>query len=101
MGLSQNNIKIKEYSLLGTKIDKVWSHGVSLTSSEFIHTESSCHVFICHLIPDPPPHVHHLVLQPVLLPAVLLDLGVDILHQGVPLHQHVSESGACEDPDNL
>ena len=33
-----------------------------------------------------------LVLEPMLLPAVLLDLGVDVLHQTVPLHQHVSES---------
>ena len=33
--------------------------------------------------------------------AVFLDLGVDPLHQGVPLHQHVSEGGAGEDPDHL
>ena len=42
-----------------------------------------------------------LVLEPVLLPAVLLDLGVDVLHQAVPLHQHVSECGAREDSHNL
>ena len=35
------------------------------------------------------------------LPAVLLDLGVDVLHQGVPLHQHVGEGGAGEDPHHL
>ena len=35
------------------------------------------------------------------LATVFLDLGVDILHQGVPLHQHVSEGRAREDPDNL
>ena len=33
--------------------------------------------------------------------AVFLDLGIHPLHQGVPLHQHVSEGGAREDPDNL
>ena len=58
-------------------------------------------MLISHFIPHPPPHVHHLVLQPVLLPAVLLDLRVDVLHQGVPLHQHVGEGGAGEDPHNL
>ena len=105
MGMFPNNMYIfrlyVKYSLLSTKIDKVGSHGVSLASSEFIHTESSCHVLICHLIPDPPPHVHHLVLKPVLLPTILLDLGVDILHQGVPLHQHVSKGRAGEDSHNL
>ena len=43
----------------------------------------------------------YLVLKPMFLPAVLLDLGVDVLHQGVPLHQHVREGGAREDPHNL
>ena len=37
----------------------------------------------------------------MLLSAVFLDLGVDILHQGVPLHQHVREGRAREDPDHL
>ena len=37
----------------------------------------------------------------MLLSAVLLDLGVDVLHQCVPLHQHVGEGGAGEDPHNL
>ena len=37
----------------------------------------------------------------MLFPAVLLDLGVDVLHQGVPLHQHVGEGGAGEDPHHL
>ena len=37
----------------------------------------------------------------MLLSAVLLDLGVDPLHQGVALHQHVGEGGAGEDPHNL
>ena len=35
------------------------------------------------------------------LPAVLLYLGIDPLHQSVPLHQHVGEGGAGEDPDHL
>ena len=43
----------------------------------------------------------HLVLQSMLLSAVLLDLGVDVFHQAVPLHQHISECGTCEDPYNL
>ena len=43
----------------------------------------------------------NLVLQPVLLTAVLLDLGVDVLHQRVPLHQHVSEGGTGEDTHHL
>ena len=30
----------------------------------------------------------------MLLSAVLLDLGVDVLHEGVSLHQHVGEGGA-------
>ena len=37
----------------------------------------------------------------MLLSAVLLDLGVDVLHQRVPLHQHVGEGGAGENPHNL
>ena len=37
----------------------------------------------------------------MLLLTVVLDLGVDPLHQGVPLHQHVSEGGAGEDPHNF
>ena len=37
----------------------------------------------------------------MLLSAVLLDLGVDVLHQRVPLHQHVGEGGACEDAHHL
>ena len=37
----------------------------------------------------------------MLFPAVLLDLRVDVLHQAVPLHQHVRERGTCEDPHNL
>ena len=44
---------------------------------------------------------NYLVLESVLFPAVLLDLGVDVLHQAVPLHQHVRERGTCEDPHNL
>ena len=88
-------------SLLSSEIYEVGSHAVLLTAPQLVHAECSGHVLVCHLVPHPPPHVHHLVLQPVLLPAVLLDLGVDILHQGVPLHQHVSEGGAREDSDNL
>ena len=34
----------------------------------------------------------------MLLPAVLLHLGIDVLHEGVPLHQHVSERGAKKGP---
>ena len=59
------------------------------------------HVLVCHLVSHPPPHVDHLVLEAVFLTTVLLDLRVDVLHQSVPLHQHVSEGRACEDPDNL
>ena len=43
----------------------------------------------------------NLVLQPMLLAAVLLDLGVDVLHQSVPLHQHVREGGTGEDTHHL
>ena len=42
-----------------------------------------------------------LVLQSVLLTTILLDLGVDIFHQRVPLHQHVSERGTGEDTHHL
>ena len=42
-----------------------------------------------------------LVLQSVLLTTILLDLGVDIFHQCVPLHQHVSEGGTGEDTNHL
>ena len=87
--------------LLGPEVDEVGTHGVLLTAPELVHAEGGGHVLVRHLVPDPPPHVHHLVLQPVLLPAVLLDLGIHVLHQGVPLHQHVREGGAREDPDNL
>ena len=37
----------------------------------------------------------------MLLTAILLDLGVDVFHQRVPLHQHVSEGGAGEDAHHL
>ena len=43
----------------------------------------------------------NLVLQSVLLTTILLDLGVDIFHQRVPLHQHVSEGGTGEDTHHL
>ena len=43
----------------------------------------------------------NLVLQSVLLTAILLDLGVDVFHQRVPLHQHVSEGGTGEDTHHL
>ena len=59
------------------------------------------HVLVCHLVSHPPPHVDHLVLEAVFLTTVLLDLRVDVLHQGVPLHQHVSECGAGEDSHHL
>ena len=45
--------------------------------------------------------VTNLILQAVLLSAVLFYLGVDVLHQSVSLHQHVSEGGAGEDSHNL
>ena len=35
------------------------------------------------------------------LSAILLDLGVDVLHQAVPLHQHVRERRAGEDAHHL
>ena len=89
------------YSLLCSEVNKVRPHGVLLTASQLVHTEGGGHVLVSHLVPHPPPHVHHLVLQPVLLPAVLLDLGVDVLHQGVALHQHVSEGRAGEDSHHL
>ena len=59
------------------------------------------HVLVCHLVSHPPPHVDHLVLEAVFLTTVLLDLRVDVLHQRVPLHQHVSERGAGEDSHHL
>ena len=86
---------------LGPKVDEVWSHTELLTSSELIHTEGCGGMLIGHLIPDPPPHVHHLELQSMLLLAVVLDLGVHPLHQGVPLHQHVSEGGTGENSHHL
>ena len=43
----------------------------------------------------------HLELDAVFLPAVGLELGVDELHEHVPLHQHVREGGAREDPHHL
>ena len=89
------------YSLLSSEVDKIRSHGVLLTAAELVHAEGRGHVLVSHLVPHPPPHVHHLELQSMLLLAVVLDLGVHPLHQGVPLHQHVSEGRACEDPDNL
>ena len=58
-------------------------------------------MLVCHLVSHPPPHVDHLVLEAVFLATVLLDLRVDVLHQRVPLHQHVGEGGAGEDSDNL
>ena len=35
------------------------------------------------------------------LPAVFLYFGIDPLHESVPLHEHVSEGGAGEDPNHL
>ena len=46
--------------LLGAKVDKVWTHGVFLTSPQLVHTQGRGHVFIGHLIPYTPPHVHNL-----------------------------------------
>ena len=43
----------------------------------------------------------YLELQPMLFLAVFLYLWIHPLHQGVSLHQHVCERGACEDADNL
>ena len=43
----------------------------------------------------------YLELQPMLFLAVFLYLWIHPLHQGVSLHQHVCEGGACEDADNL
>ena len=43
----------------------------------------------------------NLELDAVALPAVLPDARVDKLHQGVPLHQHVCDNGACEYPNHL
>ena len=43
----------------------------------------------------------NLELDSVAFSAVFSDSGVDELHQGVPLHQHVREGGAREDPHNL
>jgi len=37
----------------------------------------------------------------MLLPTILFDFRIDVLHEGVPLHQHVSEGGAGEDPHHL
>ena len=68
------------------------NQSISKSYDEFLINVSS---------PDPPSHVHHLILKAVFFSTVLLDLGVDILHQGVPLHQHVREGRAREDPDNL
>ena len=37
----------------------------------------------------------------MLFPAVFFDFRIDVLHEGVPLHQHVREGGAGEDPHDL
>ena len=113
---------IVENLLLSSKVDEVGAHGVLLAAPELVHAEGGGHVLVSHLVPeekssneqelrcisyqyvsspDPPSHVHHLVLETMFFSTVLLDLGVDILHQGVPLHQHVREGRAREDPDNL
>jgi hypothetical protein len=42
-----------------------------------------------------------LIFEAMFFSAVLLDLGIDVLHKGVPLHQHVSEGGAGEDSHHL
>ena len=47
-------------SLLSSEINKVRPHGVLLTAAEFVHAEGGGHVLVSHLVPHPPPHVHHL-----------------------------------------
>ena len=87
--------------LLGAEVDEVGPHGEPLAVPELRHAQLRGHVLVGHLVPHPPPDVHHLELQPVLLAAVLLDLRIDVLHQGVSLHQHVRKGGAGEDADDL
>jgi hypothetical protein len=43
----------------------------------------------------------YLIFKAVFLPAIFFDLGIDVLHEGVPLHQHVCEGGAGEDSHHL
>jgi hypothetical protein len=43
----------------------------------------------------------YLIFKAMFLPAIFFDLGIDVLHEGVPLHQHVCEGGAGEDPHHL
>jgi hypothetical protein len=43
----------------------------------------------------------YLIFKAMFLPAIFFDLGIDVLNEGVPLHQHVCEGGAGEDPYHL
>jgi hypothetical protein len=43
----------------------------------------------------------YLIFKAMFLPAIFFDLGIDVLHEGIPLHQHVCEGGAGEDPHHL
>jgi hypothetical protein len=45
--------------------------------------------------------IFDLKFQPVLFSAVLLDLRVDVLHQGVSLHQHVSKGWTGKRKENF
>ena len=75
--------------LLPSEIYEVWAHAVLLAPAQLIHAQSGGHVLIRHLVPNPPSHVDNLEFQSVPLLAVLLNLGVDPLHQGVSFHQHI------------
>ena len=43
----------------------------------------------------------YLKLEAVFFSAVFSNFWIDILHQSVPLHQHVCEGGTCENANNL
>ena len=45
--------------------------------------------------------ISNLELQAMFLSAVCFELGIHKLHESVPLHRHVCECRAGEDPDNL
>ena len=87
--------------LLTSEIYEVWAHAVLLASAQLVHAESGGHMLVRHLVPDPPSHVNNLELQSVPLLAVVLNFGVDPLHQCVSLHQHIRKGWTSKYPDNL
>ena len=68
--------------------NKIRSERKSLTVGQFGEAESFCRVVIGCVIRDSPAHVHNLKVQSQLA-AVLLQLWVGLLNQGIALRSHV------------